>query len=349
MERLKFWFDLENAPDVLFFEPIYKRLKDENHEVYVTCRNYECLPKLAGLYKMQVDTVGIYGGKSIIKKYLVGISRSLKLGAWSLGKKIDLAVGFGSRTLALTCKMLGIPNVSVIDYEHVAVSELNKFCDFIYVPKLVSREYFKKKGIKEKKLRTFPGLKEDVYVSSYKNIKGSNLSDFPERKLYSRDDKVNVLIRPSATTAHYHNQKSEVLLKAILERIRENKNISVLFLPRGSSKIYKEYMDGNIKILEKPARGLDLIQESDVVISGGGTMVREAAVMGVPSYSIFTGELGAVDKKLSEEGMVHLIRELVDIGKIRFEKKKDHNFRQKAGTDTLGFFVNEFIKLAKNH
>jgi hypothetical protein len=338
MEKLRFWFDLENAPDVLFFEPIYKKLKNTNHEVYVTCRDYVRVPELAKIYGMDAQTAGVYGGKAMIMKYVVGVSRSIKLGAFSLRKKIDLAVGFGSRPLALTCKMLGIRNASVIDYEHVAVSALNKFCDFVYVPDLVSLEIFINKGLKQRKLRTFPGLKEDVYVSSYKNS---------GKELYRRDNKINVLIRPSASTAHYHNQKSEIILKAILDRIRDDKDVNAVFLERGRSDVYQAYMDGNIKVLEKPAKGLDLIQESDVVISGGGTMVREAAVMGVPSYSIFTGELGAVDKKLAEEGRVHLIREPEDIGKIRFQKNKGHKFNQKAATHTLDFFVNEFIKLAQ--
>jgi len=333
-----FWFDLENAPDVLFFEPIYKKLKNKNHEVYVTCRDYARVPELAKIYGMEAQTVGVYGGKAMIMKYLVGVSRSLKLGAYSLRKKIDLAVGFGSRPLALTCKMLGIRNASVIDYEHVAVTELNKFCDFVYVPDLVSLECFIDKGLKKKKLRTFPGLKEDVYVSSYKNS---------GKELYRRADKINVLIRPSASTAHYHNQKSEIILKGILGRIMANKDVNAVLLERRRSDVYKVYMDRNIKVLEKPAKGLDLIQESDVVISGGGTMVREAAVMGVPSYSIFTGELGVLDKKLAEEGRVHLIREPEDIGKIRFEKIKSHKLSQRADPHTLEFFVNEFVKLAQ--
>jgi predicted glycosyltransferase len=44
---------------------------------------------------------------------------------------------------------------------------------------------------------------------------------------------------------------------------------------------------------------LNLIWYSDLVISGGGTMNREAAALGVPVYSIFLGKSGAVDRYLS--------------------------------------------------
>ena len=42
--------------------------------------------------------------------------------------------------------------------------------------------------------------------------------------------------------------------------------------------------------------GLNLIWFSDLVISGGGTMNREAAALGVPVYSIFRGKIGGVDR-----------------------------------------------------
>jgi predicted glycosyltransferase len=45
----------------------------------------------------------------------------------------------------------------------------------------------------------------------------------------------------------------------------------------------------------------------DVVISGGGTMTREAAIMGVPSYSFFRGRDGMVDEALAKAGQLVLL------------------------------------------
>jgi hypothetical protein len=58
---------------------------------------------------------------------------------------------------------------------------------------------------------------------------------------------------------------------------------------------------------------LDLIWYSDVVISGGGTMNREAAALGVPVYSLFRGTMGAVDKHLSEVGKLVLLESEQDV------------------------------------
>ena len=65
-----------------------------------------------------------------------------------------------------------------------------------------------------------------------------------------------------------------------------------------------------------PARavdGLNLLWHSDLVVSGGGTMNREAAALGVPVYSIFRGKIGAVDRQLQREGKMTLIERIEDV------------------------------------
>ena len=45
-----------------------------------------------------------------------------------------------------------------------------------------------------------------------------------------------------------------------------------------------------------------LIALADFVVSAGGTMNREAAALGTPAYTTFTGRLGAVDEMLIADG-----------------------------------------------
>jgi uncharacterized protein len=61
-----------------------------------------------------------------------------------------------------------------------------------------------------------------------------------------------------------------------------------------------------------PARAVDgrsLVALSDLVVSAGGTMIREAAVLGTPAWSIFEGRLGAMDELLEREGKLRFLRE----------------------------------------
>ena len=48
--------------------------------------------------------------------------------------------------------------------------------------------------------------------------------------------------------------------------------------------------------------GQSLLAGADLVVSAGGTMNREAVVLGTPVYTTFAGRLGGVDERLIAEG-----------------------------------------------
>ena len=109
-----------------------------------------------------------------------------------------------------------------------------------------------------------------------------------------------VTIRPPATEAHYHNPESELLFEATINFLGKQENTRMVILPRNEKKQtawvksnWSEWCDsGKIIFPEHVVDGLNLIWHSDLVISGGGTMNREAAALGVPVYSIFRGKIG---------------------------------------------------------
>jgi predicted glycosyltransferase len=61
-----------------------------------------------------------------------------------------------------------------------------------------------------------------------------------------------------------------------------------------------------------------LIAFSDLVISAGGTINREAAALGVPVYTTFAGRLGGVDAALIAEGR---LRPLTDPSELELVKR----------------------------
>jgi predicted glycosyltransferase len=69
--------------------------------------------------------------------------------------------------------------------------------------------------------------------------------------------------------------------------------------------------------------GPSLVAAMDLIFSGGGTMTREAAVLGVPSYSFFRGRLGRVDETLEDEGRLVMLRSVEDIrSKVKLRKRE---------------------------
>jgi predicted glycosyltransferase len=53
---------------------------------------------------------------------------------------------------------------------------------------------------------------------------------------------------------------------------------------------------------------------ADLVIGAGGTMTREAALLGVPTLSIFRGSQPAVDRWLEDNGLLRVIRDAAEVG-----------------------------------
>ena len=164
-------------------------------------------------------------------------------------------------------------------------------------------------------------------------------------------------MRPPATEAHYHNPESEKLLTEALNRFVSNPSTRILLLPRNKRQeaelrsVWAEAVGaGKILIPQHVEDGLNLIWNSDLVISGGGTMNREAAAMGVPVYSIFRGKIGAVDRYLVDQGRLVLVETIED---IRTKIKAVRRVRSKqrfdgANSPALATIVRNIISIAES-
>ena len=97
-------------------------------------------------------------------------------------------------------------------------------------------------------------------------------------------------------------------------------------------------------ILEEAVDGPQLTSAADLLISGGGTMNREAALLGVPVYSIFAGRQGALDRAMEGEGQIIFIRDARDLSKIRLERR-DRSRKANTLTDRVEKSVIEQIDL----
>jgi hypothetical protein len=142
-------------------------------------------------------------------------------------------------------------------------------------------------------------------------------------------DAIVVTLRPPATEAHYHNPEAELLFAEALRHLSENPEVRSVVIPRNQKQgeqLRQQWADlissGSMIIPSKPVDGLNLIWFSDLMISGGGTMNREAAALGVPVYSVFRGKIGAVDKYLEKNGRLTLIQDIKDVRtKILLERR----------------------------
>jgi len=306
----KIWIDLDNSPHVPFFRPIIDELEKRGFKVLVTARDAYQVTELLDFYQLPCRVVGKHYGKVKFLKGLGTLWRALQLTAIVRREKPTLAISHGSRGCLLASTALGIPNVTIADYEFVAKVPTVR-PTWMMVPSVIPDQSLSLHGGRVMK---YPGLKEDVYLCRFQ----------PDLTLRERlgvsAREVLVTVRPPATEAHYHNPESDGLLAEALRRLAGQADCRILLLPRNKRQETEvrtawknEIASGRILIPGNVEDGLNLIWNSDLVISGGGTMNREAAAMGVPVYSIFRGRIGAVDRYLADEGRLVLLETAEDV------------------------------------
>ena len=324
MEGLTIWIDLDNSPHVPFFYPIIDRLEKKGYKVIITARDCFQVCGLASKLGLKYKKIGRHYGSNIVLKVLGTLWRSFQLMPHVVTNQPVISISHGSRSLLTLSYGLRIPTILIFDYEHAA--RIPFFKPILGIaPDIITGDLLKhyfKIGV-----ANYPGLKEDVYVSSYRPN-----PTFLE-KLHLKPKDTIVTIRPPATEAHYHNPESEPLFDEVVNYLGESPDVKMVILPR-NEVTQKDYIEkhwpqycknGKITIPDQVVNGLDMIWYSDLVVSGGGTMNREAAALNVPVYSIFRGKMGAVDKYLSKQGRLTFIEKTSDVRDKIIPIKRERN------------------------
>jgi len=314
---MKIWIDLDHTPHVPLFRPIIEEMQRCNITVLVTARDFAQTVALLEMWNIPHVTIGRHGGSSKIGKVLNLFERSSQLAAYAWNKKIDLAVSHGSRTMLTACRLLNIPAVTMMDYEYTEVGIFNLLSKYLLIPKYIPEERLKPNGFRMKKVIRYSGYKEELYLPYFKPDPAFRASiSVPEGKML-------VTIRPSAMYANYHDPLSEQILLKVIEKSLETPDAWPLIVSRieKDKNFIRERFGDRVNFLEKAVDGLQLIWNSDVFISGGGTMNREAGLLGVPVYSIFTGRKPYLDEYLAEQGRLMFIDTIGKVSLIKIAKR----------------------------
>jgi len=115
---LKVWIDVLTPKHALFFEPLYRDLLRDGHELLVTTRTYREAVEALRLKQLRFRIIGEHGGGSRYGKLLASGRRVVKLAQLIESWKPDTAVSFSSPEAARVAFGLGIPHVTVNDSPH---------------------------------------------------------------------------------------------------------------------------------------------------------------------------------------------------------------------------------------
>lgn len=344
--QIKIWIDLDNTPHVPFFAPIIRELERRGYKVILTARDAFQVYELADAKGLSYTKIGRHYGKHLALKVFGLVWRSIQLSGFLLRHRPSIALSHGSRSLNIVCNLLGLPTVALSDYEHSRPTPLSSPRWLIAAYPLIVEGLSHKRG----RIRYYMGIKEDVYVPEFKPD-----PYFPERLGLRQEDMI-VTVRPPADEAHYHNPESEILLAELMKRIIQIQDIRVILLPRNRKQEHafraghpEWFVNSSTIVPPHALDGLDVLWISDLVVSGGGTMNREAAALGVPVYSIFRGKTGAVDRMLEREGKLTMIRNAEEVWTkirlVRREKNKSLDNQPRPALQDIISHIEDIIRI----
>jgi predicted glycosyltransferase len=340
--KMRVWIDLDNSPHAHFFPPIIRRLEEAGYDVEITARRFGQVEEIARSHGLTYVVIGEHRMPHFfLTRALATVARALRLAAFGRQTRPAIAVNHGSRSQVLAAWLLGIPVMTIYDYEFVYSELFSRMATKLLLPETIPSVTLERQHINMKKVIRYPGFKENVYLSGWHNSPGvmEELNLDPARLI--------ITVRPPATWAHYQDPLSEVLFRALVERLREDRDSQVVVLPRTrkqGEELKKSYgmRSAPFQVSDKSVDALSLMALSDAVLSGGGTMAREAAIIGTPAYSLFAGKPGAVDAALEREGKLTILRNVEEVRDLNFEKKS-RTFRFNSADARTGEVILQHI------
>jgi predicted glycosyltransferase len=339
------WIDLVSPSHPFFFAALAERL--DGVAVATTVREKTETVSLAREVGFTHRVVGRDFDNALIRK--VGIPlRTAQLAVEA--PDCDVSLSSRNAMCVLASKVRGIPSIHFTDNDITAhidglwVEELyNRFeaaATHNIVPAAFATEELTRWGADGDSIHTYDGYKEDVYVANF-----TPDPDFPDRLPF--ESGAYIVVRPEALTAAYVDADSIVpdLLAAAVER-----DIGVVYLPRGRGDGVhaREYADESVFVPDGAVNGLQLAWHARCVLTGSGTMSREAACMEKPAVSFFPNTLLSVDQELVADGRIfhsrnpdEIIEHIVALGTNDVEPDRE---RARAVRDEVVALTGELIQ-----
>ena len=311
---MKIWIDLSNSPHPLLFFPVGRELERRGHEVLVTARDNAQTIELAHERWDNVVVIGGNSPRSLAPKAAALARRSLELRGWARANRPDVALSHNSYAQILAARALRIPIVTAMDFEHQPANHLAfRAADAILVPDVMPRSVIRRQGATASKVRPYGGLKEEVYLGDFE----------PDRSVLSalgldRDgEQAVVVLRTPPGRAIYHRFENPLFVEA-LKTLGTQPHVQAVALTRQPEQ--RRMIAGlglpNCVVPERALDARSLMYAADLMIGAGGTMTREAALLGVPTFSVFAGKSPAVDRSLQARGRLQRLTRADQVAEV---------------------------------
>jgi predicted glycosyltransferase len=312
------WIDIDNPPQVQYLLPFRAAFEAAGLDTVVTARDYGRTVEMLRAAGARPHVFGKRVGRGRLRKGAAALHRAHEQTRFFAEFGHPDVLLAASRSAAVAARRMGIPGYLIGDYEHIHLG-IYRFTDSkIFYPELVGAAHYLRHGLRPDQLIPFRGLKEDLTFAGLDidRVEAHDLGDVPAHLF-------KVLFRPPSETSHYHDARSTEMARATLAWLAEAGAL-VVFAPREPSQVrLLEDLPWRHPplTLERSVPFASLLKCVDAVICSGGTMLREAAYLGIPAYSIFCSQTGAVDRWLQDIGRAVLLQTPADLSGIELRKR----------------------------
>ncbi len=301
---MRVWLDLANSPHVRVLEPVVNRLRSDGHEVLLTARDHAQTLELARARWPEVELVGDASPGGRLAKAGAIASRAAALGGFARRCRPDVALSHGSYAQLMAARATGVPAVTMMDYEHQPANHVSfRLARRVIVPEAFPADALRRCGARTRKVVRYEGFKEELYLSEFR----ADPQVLQELGLDA--SAVIAVLRPPPDGALYHRM-ANVGFDELVKAACAESGVQAVMLPRSNGQAERfRAMGARLFIPDRAVDAASLLALADLAIGGGGTMNRESALLGTPTYTVFAGRLAAVDAELIRLGRLHDLRD----------------------------------------
>jgi uncharacterized protein len=311
---MKVWIDLSNSPHPLLFSPIARELEASGHEVAITARDNAQTVELARERWPDVDVIGGQSPAGRAAKAATLAARVGDLRRWARAQRPDVALSHNSYAQIVAARLAHTPVVTAMDFEHQPANHLAfRLARTVLVPQAIDRDVIRRQGASNSKLKVYPGLKEEVYLGDFR----PDAEALAKLGIARNGDTVVVIARTPPGRAIYHRFDNPLFMQA-LETMGRRPDVRLVVLARHPEQ--RVAIEGlglaNCTVPKAAIDSRSLMYGADLVVGAGGTMTREAALMGVPTVTVFAGERSGVDRWLERQGSLRRLSDAAQLATV---------------------------------
>jgi len=275
---LKIWFDIQTPKQLVFFEPMIKRMK-KSHTILCTSRDYSQVTQLAKIRNLKLIIVGKHGGSKRHSKLNASLHRTKLLSIRIKKFSPDITISFCSPEAARVSYGLNIDHICFSD-SPLANSVMRLVIPLVQkllIPWIIPKKEFTKFGINIKDIISYRAI-DAAIIAKRKGSKNS-------KKLVKSKRKV-ILVRVEEEYASYSTKKRPAI-PIIKEIIKNFSDQEIIVMGRYTSQArhLDQTFDKKIRVLNKIVDSKTLLENASVFVGSGGTMTAESALLGIPTIS----------------------------------------------------------------